>query len=894
MDQRSFQFRRNEQGSPFSLTDHSAPGGLPPGSPDSFAPEEFARSVDMDAFASFPLADHRSFGHFSQAMVLQESQRAGGAALTIHKFIKDTNSPWTPVKLGQGQVNYSDRCFTMPRGTTGPSEYDDSAYYSMVDPSVGDLPSVTDFSVLNDTGSTFDTRSIVGNLSDLQLHNAQSQSHERASAPPNRPPRDAWTQPRPLSQEPATLLCLECNSIVKTKAELNKHKSRHEKPHMCQEPGCSRKVGFGTPNDLLRHQQSVHRAEGIKYRCMEGSCETKPPKDWPRADNFKQHLKRMHQIDLGSDPDLSKYERRCTRVSASPGQSQAKLGMLSSSPWMGLDQSQSALPGLSDRETSFRQLEDRAMHVSQELQQLPGPQEREARQDHATPRTGFAEAHHGSHHLLDEERPLPLEMDDTILRGLADTQTHAEALTPATSDDSFSLEGGSICPAALTSTPARVSTQDDLGPYQRPDVANHKIQGSPRVQDPHISGQADMDHTGQDSVEFESQDAADEDDLCDTASEDDSADGLHAFSESTTSRDESTRHNQDEAKARREEPNGPYRAALPSSKDTTSAMDIDQASALVISLHEKGMLGKILSQLGYQKTKEDEEDKGPDEKSQNALSSYGREHCPDCEKTFKRPCELKKHRKRHEKPYACTQEDCDKKFGSKNDWKRHENSQHMQLEFWRCTDKASTSGGGRACAKVCHSRKTFTKHLMQAHGVTDAAALEKRCVDALNGRNFESLFWCGFCRQAIPFKQHDALALSERFDHIDAHFTGKGGKPKTDISEWKSLETEPRATFREIMGEAPEPEEPPPVPGKRPRDGGDADDDEDAAASGSRKRRFVKLGPKDALLWVCCDCGHYWSPAVTTQCLVGGGCSHSLCSRCKLVVQESSDMAKGS
>lgn len=413
----------------------------------------------------------------------------------------------------------------------------------------------------------------------------------------------------------------------------SKHKSRHEKPHMCQEPGCSRKLGFGTPNDLLRHQQSVHSADGIKYRCMEGPCETKPPKDWPRADNFKQHLKRMHRIDLGSDPDLSKYERRCARVSASPSQSQAKLGMLSSSPWMGLDQSQSALPGLSDREISFRQLEDRAMHVSQELQQPPRPQEMEAAQDH-DPMTEFTEAHDGSQH--EEERLLPLEVDDTILRGLADPQTPAEALTPATSDDSFSLEGGSICPAALTSTPARVSTQDGLGSYQQLDVANHQIQGSPRVQ-------ADMDHTGQDSAEFESQSAVDEDDSSDTPSEDGSTDGLHAFSESTTSQDESTRHDLEEPKARREEPTASYRAALPLSKDTVNAMDIDQASALVMSLHEKGMLGKILShlQLGYQKTEEDEEDNDLKDKTQSALSSYGRERCPDCEKTFRRPCELK-------------------------------------------------------------------------------------------------------------------------------------------------------------------------------------------------------------------------------------------------------------
>lgn len=407
---------------------------------------------------------------------------------------------------------------------------------------------------------------------------------------------------------------------------------------MCQEPGCSRKLGFGTPNDLLRHQQSVHSADGIKYRCMEGSCETKPPKDWPRADNFKQHLKRMHQIDLGSDPDLSKYERRYARASVRPRASPAKLDMLSSAPWMGLDQSQSALPGLSDRETSFRQLEDRAMHVSQELHQPQRLQEMEAGQDQ-DPVNEFTEAQDGSQH--EEERPPPLEMDDTILRGLADPQTHAEALTPATTDDSFSLEGGSICPAALTSTPARVSTQDGLGPYQRSDAANHQFQGSPRVQDSHISGQADMDHTGHDSAEFESLSGADEDDSSDTPSEDGATDGLHAFSETTTSQDESTRHDLEEPNARREEPNAPYRAALPPPKDTANAMDIDQASALVMSLHEKGMLSKILSQLGIQKTKEDEEDNDLKDNLQSPLSTYGREHCPDCEKTFRRPCELK-------------------------------------------------------------------------------------------------------------------------------------------------------------------------------------------------------------------------------------------------------------
>jgi hypothetical protein len=91
---------------------------------------------------------------------------------------------------------------------------------------------------------------------------------------------------------------------------LSKHKLRHEKPFRCDVPNCPRKgLGFGTQNDLARHQQSVHRADGIKYRCSEGACKTKQ-KHWPRADNFKQHLKRVHNITIEPDADLSDYEIR--------------------------------------------------------------------------------------------------------------------------------------------------------------------------------------------------------------------------------------------------------------------------------------------------------------------------------------------------------------------------------------------------------------------------------------------------------------------------------------------------------------------------------------------------------------------------------------------------------
>ena len=207
---------------PFSMTGQSAPGGLAPGSPESFGVDALARSVGMDAFGNHALtgvghAGHRSFRDFGQGMMLQGPSRAG----PMDQFISDQNTPWNPVKAGvklrqpNGGINFNDPCFTEFRGTTGPSEYDDSGYYgSMVE------PSVTDFSVCNDTESAFDTRSFVGNFSELQLQIPRGRGHEGGSVAPKPPPRDAWNQQRLPNPDVAPLVCSHCNNTVKTKAEL--------------------------------------------------------------------------------------------------------------------------------------------------------------------------------------------------------------------------------------------------------------------------------------------------------------------------------------------------------------------------------------------------------------------------------------------------------------------------------------------------------------------------------------------------------------------------------------------------------------------------------------------------------------------------------------------------
>lgn len=136
--------------------------------------------------------------------------------------------------------------------------------------------------------------------------------------------------------------------------------------------------------------------------------------------------------------------------------------------------------------------------------------------------------------------------------------------------------------------------------------------------------------------------------------------------------------------------------------------------------------------------------------------------------------------KRHEKPYGCTFPQCDKRFGSKNDWKRHENSQHYQLESWKCNERSKTDIS-ELCNRPYSRREQFKSHLSKDHGITDPATVEQKLEDCLDGRNYEVRFWCGFCEKMVKVKEIGLKAWIGRINHIDKHFSGQ-----KDISEWKS------------------------------------------------------------------------------------------------------------
>jgi len=131
----------------------------------------------------------------------------------------------------------------------------------------------------------------------------------------------------------------------------------------------------------------------------------------------------------------------------------------------------------------------------------------------------------------------------------------------------------------------------------------------------------------------------------------------------------------------------------------------------------------------------------------------------------------RKHEKRHTRPWGCTHSNCFKTFGSKNDWKRHEHSQHYQgLETWRCHEFKATSKIHQ-CARLFYRRDSFQTHIRKEHNIQDDNLVREQCKKARIGRNGQCGFWCGFCKAIVQLETRGVEAWDERFNHIDdKHF----------------------------------------------------------------------------------------------------------------------------
>ena len=159
-------------------------------------------------------------------------------------------------------------------------------------------------------------------------------------------------------------------------------------------------------------------------------------------------------------------------------------------------------------------------------------------------------------------------------------------------------------------------------------------------------------------------------------------------------------------------------------------------------------------------------------------------HCQwnGCNKP-KSPAEFKKHVRRHTKPYACTfvEAGCPGRFGSKNDLKRHEVTQHVPWEGWRCGETLKNKGS--TCNRSFDELDDFLKHLAKTHRY-DQSRCKLLSRDCHISRKHEGRYWCGFCRAIKKLAKKGVDGENERFSHICDHLI----REDKSIDDWLPID----------------------------------------------------------------------------------------------------------
>lgn len=143
----------------------------------------------------------------------------------------------------------------------------------------------------------------------------------------------------------------------------------------------------------------------------------------------------------------------------------------------------------------------------------------------------------------------------------------------------------------------------------------------------------------------------------------------------------------------------------------------------------------------------------------------------------------RKHLKRHDRRYGCTDTDCKKTFGSKDDWKRHENTQH---DSWHCAVQSRSSNTNiecdtlgssstnsesiKPCGKHFKRKEEFIEHLKHTHNISEKSRIDSAYKNRHLGGDNQSTFWCGFCGHVQPLGDCGSKWRDVRFNHIGDHF----------------------------------------------------------------------------------------------------------------------------
>ncbi|KIW23257.1 uncharacterized protein PV07_11469 [Cladophialophora immunda] len=602
------------------------------------------------------------------------------------------------------------------------------------------------------------------------------------------------------------LECSECGYAGKTRSDLKKHSARHKREHTCSFSDCPRNArGFATINDLDRHLKAVHNINKRKsrsYKCFADGC-NKAGKEWPRLDNFKQHLKKMHgasMVEVLLRQSNEWYEQQPQQAQADetaslPASVRARSShsLLSGQGQFPVSDNNYPDPSpLFNPMMPARSLSHSGQVVDQDLTRALGPAHTRSQQNQSRPMSVAAHAR-----SLQQQRGLP-NLDTS------DLSSPTAYMQRAWSQAEYSrYQDLSQLPPNVTNQ--RVNYQFSTRPPRKSfDTATDTMRSNfafgygqlGRSKRPNTIAVPDLDPDRMADFISPQELPHAVPDLRGSQEEFLGFVGSITNPAATDNGPGPSPHQSYQVNII--QPENALKSKLPKAieEEIRSFLDLHRSNGgndeeflnqFRVSLRGSDvMTSYTASSVGQVSRTTDAELPGsfrlPPTKPAQFPCQYG-----GCTKVMQRQSELNKHMKRHWKPYGCVADRCTKLFGSKDDWKRHEQNQHEQQECWHC----------ERCLKVLyHDPSNYIKHMREAHSVSlpEDHAKQRRIA-----RNHQGRFWCGFCKIIVVHTKTDVDAITFRFSHIADHFikeqksskdwielTGNG-KTKGELSEERRL-----------------------------------------------------------------------------------------------------------
>lgn len=616
-----------------------------------------------------------------------------------------------------------------------------------------------------------------------------------------------------------------CTVMSKTLSDQKKHLARHKLEHVCKQVGCSRNMqGFATVNDLNRHMVTVHklRSEGTRlYRCLAPGC-SKPEKDWPRKDNFKSHLMKAHPNE-----DVETLIRQWEGVwdrrrHGSTGSGDQEMFM---NPRASVSETPQQVPR---REVTF---DTSHTFPSSHAQHHPVSQPRSQPYIYVPHGAEWASRPMDGTSQLDNYQNALRRQQSTPIPGYQDVNNGpTTARSSAHSSGGFAHSSIVAFPeqqpshhyrasiAGPTMSYARTEMHDDQDqfqdwtmPFALMPAASHMSRTAsfnrPVLQVP-VQNQNTVGQRAQTVADFPSLEEDRRDDMMgfpayqqhqeppDTGYQE-GGDILSGFGSGLADQMFIATFVDDTSESRVQQPE---QMEVDQSSDNagdvnvgslkeflepfTAKADDDPAKRRMKSILTNALLslgsttGDASSAASNTVASTDQFIEEYSDAGKKTMFRCKWSKCNSSKKEWKLRSEIKKHMKRHSKPYGCTFDKCYRQFGSKSDWVRHETKRHSQQESWRCVlNNPRIAPGVQPCRKLFWSKQHFAAHLGDVHKLTKdnepeefTLQLTKQHINA----NFQPQYWCGFHKSIIRLAKKGKEGIHERYNHIDHHLTSEG------------------------------------------------------------------------------------------------------------------------